>query len=286
MNRYFDGMNPTESDVGTANAPEHLGVDAQITREIPQRYPNEEHQTIRISQPMQLTPGIPSGSNPECQPYSRYLRSKSSKTASFTIDDIYQQRDRAAQGRVSNLQGVFSNSTSKEFHSPLTEVSIPHPLKSASHHEPDMTVTIRGQIGHGAHKGQDTTFADNNAYPLDEGERAFAKEIHAGARDNRVHQKSISRVFAHPERFSFGAKEAEDVSAGQIRYGQTQDDSLVMTAAQFEEYNQLLKIRSGLISVISRSRSDKDALHQANQLLLKKIDQVADRLHAKFNSSN
>lgn len=286
MNQYFDSMIPVEIDARTTHPRELPWDGSQRSPEIRCGVPDKHLQPSRIAQPLDLIPDIAGGSNPACQPYSRYLRSKRHKNASISGEDLNHQRDQAAKEQVSNLRGFFSNSTSKELHSPHREVKIAsaHPCVGHRHHH--MPQTAQAQSGQDTPREQESTFADSNAYLRDDAGTVLAKENLEGTRDHSTHQKSSSQVNAHPERFSFGVKESRDASTVQRSFRPSSEDRLAMTEAQFEEYNQLLTIKYGLLSVISRSRSDKDALHQANQLLLKKIDLVAERLHATFNSTS
>lgn len=276
MNRCSDRINSVEVETHALSA-DRTFDESQRTRPTAQAWPKTEPQSDRSLYHIHKTPEESSTSNTAPPLYSRYLRSRRIKNATNPAGGLDRPREHPSDDKLQNLQGVFSNSTSKEFQSPRKEVKVNQqgPLQLEAAFAP---------TGQGQQRTGGKTFAKADVSFPEEGAGVASKEL-AGTREHSMHQNSSSQVLNPPERFSFGGKETEAEGRNEWQ-GKPQEDSLAMNEAQLEEYNQLLKSKSVLLSAISRNKSEKDALRQANQLLLKKLDSVAGRLHATFSSSS
>lgn len=279
MNRCSDRINSVVAETHPLSA-DRTFDESQRSGPTAQAWPKTELQSDRSSRNIHKNPDESSTSNAAPPLYSRYLRSKRMKNAAIAAGGLDRPREQQSDDKLQNLQGVFSNSTSKEFQSPRKEVNLANQQGSL---QQEVALAPTGQV---QPRTDAKAYANVDASFPEEGAGVPPKEL-AGTRDHSMHQNPTTQVQNPPERFSFGGKETE--AEGRNRHvwlGKPQEDSLAMNEAQLEEYNQLLKSKSALLSVISRNKSEKDALHQANQLLLKKLDTVAGRLHATFSSSS
>ena len=65
---------------------------------------------------------------------------------------------------------------------------------------------------------------------------------------------------------------------------QPANESAEMTADQREEYQQLLSLKTDLLSMITTRRSEKDNITRVNQMLLKKIELISQNSHQRLRT--